>query len=206
MGFFTALGLDNAIKSTAGLIRQFIEDIDKTAPLVTSYEPVSQIYLRSQTLTLNYGATDDESGVKALSATLDGQATLLGHDVVNGLSINLLTDLLPGAHTLTVTAVDNAGNTASVPVTFSIIVTAQSIIDDVTYFFSHGAITQDEATSLFKKLKAAAAYRAAGDCKDASGAYQAFIRELVAQSGKKVTPTAATAMTIDAQYLIAHCP
>ena len=206
MGFFTALGLDNAIKSTAGLIRQFIEDIDKTAPLVTSYEPVSQIYLRSQTLTLNYGATDDESGVKALSATLDGQATLLGHDVVNGLSINLLTDLLPGAHTLTVTAVDNAGNTASVPVTFSIIVTAQSIIDDVTYFFSHGAITQDEATSLFKKLKAAAAYRAAGDCKDASGAYQAFIRELIAQSGKKVTPTAATAMTIDAQYLIAHCP
>jgi hypothetical protein len=91
-------------------------------------------------------------------------------------------------------------------VTFSIIVTAQSIKDEVKYFRSIGAITQDEATSLLQKLNAAALYRARHDCKDANTIYRNFINELRAQTAKKVTAQAANILIADAQYLIAHCP
>jgi len=209
MGFFTALGLDNAVKATAGLIRQFIEDVDKTPPAVTIVQPTATSYPHSGTLTLNYSAaTDDESGVKSVTVTLDGNTTVGGHGLASGQSINLLTELAAlGNHTFTVTAVDNAGNVASPSVTFSIIVTPQSIMQDVSYFLSTGDITvNNEGISLLKKLQAAAAYRIAGDCKDASAAYLDFIDEVSSQSGKKVSAKAATIMIVDARYLISHCP
>jgi hypothetical protein len=126
--------------------------------------------------------------------------------VANGLVVKLLTELTLGTHTFNVNAVDNVDNADTSTVTFSIIVTAQSIIAEVKYFRSIGAIAQDEATSLIQKLNAAAAYRAKHDCKDASAAYHNFINELRAQTGKKVTAQAASILIADAQYLIAHCP
>ena len=63
-----------------------------------------------------------------------------------------------------------------------------------------------KTSSLLQKLNASAAYRARGDCKDANIVYKAFVHELQAQSGKKVTVQAATILITDAQYLIAHCP
>jgi hypothetical protein len=102
--------------------------------------------------------------------------------------------------------VDNLGNAGTSTVTFSIVVTADSIKDDVRYFHSIGAITQDEATSLLSKLNSAAKARAKGDCANAATIYTSFISELQAQSGKKVSAQAATIMIADAQYLIAHCP
>ena len=72
---------------------------------------------------------------------------------------------------------------------------------------SNGAITfPNGANSLRKKLEAAAAFRAAGDCGKAAAAYQAFINELMAQTGKKVTAAAASILIADAQYLMTHCP
>ncbi len=209
MGVFTALALDNAIKSTAGLIRQFIEDVDKTPPAVTIAQPAATTYPHSGMLTLNYSAaTDDESGVKSPdAATLDGNTTVGGHGLATGQPINLLTELTVGDHTFKVLAVDNAGNVASPSVTFSIVVTAASIMDDVRYYLSTGDVNVNNGgNSLLQKLKAAAAYRAAGDCKDANDVYQAFINELKAQSGKKVSRTSAAVMIADAQYLMEHCP
>jgi len=55
-------------------------------------------------------------------------------------------------------------------------------------------------------LNAAAAARARGNCSTAANLYQAFIQEVQALSGKKINPTAAQIMILDAQYLIAHCP
>jgi hypothetical protein len=208
MGFFTALGLDNAIKATAGLIRRFIEDVDKTPPTLAIAQPAATTYPHSGTLTLNYSApTDAESGVKSVTVTLDGKTTTGGHGLASGQAINLLTELTVGNHTFTVMAVDNAGNTASPSVTFSIVVTPASLIADLQYFLSTGDITfKNEANSLLQKLNAAAAYRAAGDCKHANDVYQSFINELNAQSGKTVSAASAAIMIADAQYLIAHCP
>jgi len=185
--------------------------LDATAPVATITEPVAKQYLHSDFFTINYSVTDGSgSGVKSAVPDIDGQTTL--HDgtttvtVANGLPVKLLTELTLGTHTFNVNSVDNVENADTATVTFSIIVTAQSIIAEVKYFRSIGAITQDEATSLLQKLNAAAAYRAKHDCKDANATYQAFINELRAQSGKKVTAQAAAIMIADAQYLIAHCP
>jgi hypothetical protein len=122
MGFFTALELDNAVKSVAGLIRQFIEDVDKTAPVASVKSPAAATYLHTDILTLQYSPPfDDESGVKSVTPTLDGNLAVGGHGLQSGQAIRLLTELPVGTHTFTVTAVDNAGNTSAPALTFSII-------------------------------------------------------------------------------------
>ena len=185
--------------------------LDTTAPVATIIAPVAKQYVHSDTFTISYSVTDGSgSGVKSAVPDIDGQTTL--HDgtitvtVANGLTVKLLTELTLGTHTFNVSSEDNVGNADTDTVTFSIIVTAQSIIDEVRYFRSVGAITQDEATSLLQKLNAAARYRAKHDCKDANMTYRNFINELRAQRGKKVTAQAANILIADAQYLIAHCP
>jgi len=185
--------------------------LDTTAPMTTINEPVAKQYLHSDSFTINYTISDGMgSGVQSDVPDIDGQTTL--HDgttvvtVANGLPVKLLTELALGTHTFNVNAVDNVDNDSTTTVTFSIIVTAQSIKDEVKYFRSIGAITQDEATSLLQKLNAAAAYRARHDCKNANTTYRNFISELRAQTGKKVTAQAASILIADAQYLIVHCP
>src|SRR5262249_61458103 len=144
--------------------------------------------------------------VKSVAATLDGDTMVEGHDLASGQTINLL-DLTLGDHTFAVTAVDNAGNIAAPSVTFSIVVTPQSIIDDVSYFLStHDITVTNAANSLLKKLQAAAARRAVGNCVAANGVYQAFINAVDAQTGKNISAGSATILITDAQYLIAHCP
>jgi hypothetical protein len=142
MGFFTTLGLDNAVKATAGLIRRFIEDVDTTAPSVAITSPVATTYLHNGTLTLGYSdPIDDESGVKSFTVTLDGSPMLGNQPLGNGRVINLLTEMLPGDHTFALNATDNAGNVAAPSVTFSIIVTPASLMADVNYFLSTHDIT-----------------------------------------------------------------
>jgi hypothetical protein len=92
-------------------------------------------------------------------------------------------------------------------VPFIIIVTPDSIKDDVNQFLAMGAIKNDgEANSLLAKLNAGADARARGECDTAANNYSAFINELTAQSGKGVDSNAADIMIADAQYLITHCP
>ena len=183
--------------------------LDNTAPTITITQPAATQYPHSTILTLDYSVVDGQgSGVASFTPTMDGATALPdGHGLQSGPpAINFLTEMTLGTHVFSISALDNLRNASTSSVTFSIVVTAESIKDDVKYFLSIGAITQDDATSLLQKLNAAAAYRAAGDCKDADATYQAFINELRAQSGKKVSAQAAAIMIADAQYLITHCP
>ena len=94
---------------------------DTTAPVITINAPTATTYLHPNFLTLDFSAVDGAdgttpsfaapSGVKTLVATLDGVT------VVNGQVIDLYT-LALGDHTLTVTATDFYGNTATKSVTF----------------------------------------------------------------------------------------
>jgi len=186
-----------------------INVVDTTSPVVTITAPTASQYAHSDALTLNYSVTDFGSGVNIVSvtATMDGSTTLAGHGLANDQKINLLTELALGQHTFTVAAEDNAGNSATQSVTFSIIATPESIDDDVSQSITTGQITEKNwSKSLLGKLDAAAAARANGDCATASSYYNAFIKELRAQSGKKVDPTTAQILIADAQYLMTHCP
>ena len=180
---------------------------DTNPPAITINQPTATNYTHNATIVLDYSAMDLEgSGTKSVTAQMDGMSTLAGHGLASGQQIKLLTEMMTGQHTFTVTAVDYVGNSGSKSVTFYIIVTPQSIMDDVQQFLAAGKITQDEGTSLLAKLNAAAKARAKGNCANAATIYQSFIGEVQSLSGKKIDPTAAAILIADAQYLISHCP
>lgn len=179
---------------------------DTTPPVIAISQPASTTYVHSATLTLNYTVTDVCTGVKTFTPTIDGSTTLAGHGLLSTQMINLLTELSLGPHTFSISAVDNAGNADASSVIFTIIVTPDSIKNDVTQFLAAGKIKNSGlANSLLAKLDAAAKARAGGNCATAANIYQAFINEVNAQSGKGIDATAAAIMIADAQYLIAHC-
>jgi len=183
--------------------------LDTTAPVITIAQPTATAYGHSATLTLSYSANDGSgSGVASVAATMDGGATLPGGvGLQSGQPINLLTELALGTHVFSITSTDNMNNTSTSSVTFTVIVTPDSIKGDVSQFLGAVKIKNNgEANSLLAKLNAAANARAAGRCDTANNIYQAFINELSAQSGKGVDAAAAAIMIADAQYLMAHCP
>jgi hypothetical protein len=183
--------------------------LDNTAPVTSIVQPQSTTYLHSATLTLSYSSSDGGgSGVASVTRTMDGSTTLpSGAGLQNGQPINLLTELPLGAHTFNVKPVDKLGNTGSTSVTFTIIVTPNSIKNDVGQLRQSNAIKNSgEANSLLAKLEAGRLQRVSGNCAAAGSIYQTFIDELNTQSGTSVDAAAALIMIADAQFLIAHCP
>jgi hypothetical protein len=182
--------------------------VDKKPPVIAIVAPTATQYTHSSTLTLNYSVTDGiGSGVGSVTPTMNGSGTVGGSTIVNGLAINLLTALPLGSNTFAVGAADNVGNTNSASVTFTIIVTAQSMIDDVNQFKTSGAISDPAVYSgLLDKLNQAASARSKGQCKTANNVYSAFINQVLGQIGKGITPAAGAILIADAQYLMAHCP
>jgi hypothetical protein len=182
--------------------------LDNTAPIATVTAPTATEYTHSDTFTIQYVVSDGTgSGVKSQTPDIDGLSTLKdGTPVGNHQTVSLLTALDVGSHTFNVRSTDNLDNHGIQSVTFSIIVTADSIKADVNEFVVSGAIDANLAKSLLAKLNGAAQARARGDCTTAANIYNAFVQELQAQIGKGVTAQAAAIMTADAQYLIQHCP
>jgi ElaB/YqjD/DUF883 family membrane-anchored ribosome-binding protein len=158
-------------------------NIDKTAPTVTITSPTSASYLNTTQLPITWTATDALSGVASQSATFDSVA------ITNGQSITLLNQTI-GTHTVTVTATDNASNVKATSVTFAITVTATSLSNTIDSLLASGGITSSGiANSLKAKLPSQ---------------LNAFINELNAQRGKKITESAYQTLLAAAQYLQAH--
>jgi hypothetical protein len=169
---------------------------DVTPPTITINEPVAKDYLHSETIVLDFNAVDTESGVASISAMLDGVA------VENGDSIMLFT-LSLGQHTLTVTAVDHAENSATETVEFNVIATIDSLIGLVEKLYDLGYIDDEGVESgLLDKLYAAQDKIETGNSKTAKNILNAFINQLKAQSGKHITPEAADILINDAQHVI----
>jgi hypothetical protein len=182
--------------------------LDNTPPVSTVVVPAATRYVHSDLLTLDYSASDGAgSGVASTTASLDGSTTLNGHGLASGQVINLLTEMSIGPHSFTVEGVDRVSNRGVAAVAFTIVVTPDSIQQDVTLFLAAGLIKNGGiANSLLSKLSGAADARARGKCGTAANKYESFINELEAQAGKGVAAAAATIMIGDAQYLIANCP
>lgn len=179
---------------------------EKFPPAITIVQPAATQYLHSGVLTLDYSVADTGCGVATVTALLDGLPMLAGHGLASGQAIPLLTELSLGDHTFIVEATDNAGNPSTASVTFTIVVTPESIENDVEEFLALGAIRPALANSLLAKLAAAARARERGNCTAAGSIYGAFVNELEAQAGKGVDAAAAAIMIGDAEYLVAHCP
>jgi len=181
--------------------------VDKKAPVIAIVEPMATEYTHSDTMVLDYSVTDGGSGVHTVNATMDGDTMLAGEGLSSGRAILLLTTLALGDHTFEVGADDNVGNVSPTEsVTFSIVVTPESMIEAISIFEGLGDIAPVLSKSLLAKLRAAAVKFHAGDCMTAANLYSAFIHEVEAQRNKKITSFAADILITDAQYLIANCP
>jgi len=203
VNFYSADGLNNQEGEQTRVIV-----LDTTPPVISITAPTGAAqYTHSATLTLDYTVSDQPgSGVGQVTPKMDGFTTIAGYGLSSGQVINLLTELAVGTHTFTIDAADKLGNASSSSAAFEIIVTADSIKEDVTQFLSMGRIKNaGQANSLTAKLNAAANARASGNCKTAANNYSAFINELQAQRGNGIDAAAADVMIADAQYLIAHC-
>jgi 2',3'-cyclic-nucleotide 2'-phosphodiesterase/3'-nucleotidase len=174
---------------------QFVTDTE--APSITIMSPEAKTYLHSGTLTIDFEATDAGTGIRSAEADIDGMA------VVDGQVIDLLT-LSLGNHTLTVTATDDAWNTAVATVTFTVEATISSLRALVDGFHASGDISKaGTAKSLASKVDAAQKLIDAGKTRAAINQLKAFISEVKAQTGKSITPEAAAVLVAEARAVIA---
>ncbi|MBI5944260.1 MAG: 5'-nucleotidase C-terminal domain-containing protein [Chloroflexi bacterium] len=173
----------------------FITDV--TPPSITITAPTASTYLHPASLTLDFSAADDIAGVKQIEGLLDGEA------VITGQTIDLYT-LALGDHTLTVNAVDKAGNASTQSVTFSITATIDSLKTAVTNFYQDGSISNKGTyKSLMEKLNAASK---STKPEVTSALLNAFILEVKSQSGRRITSQAADLLIADAKWVIIHLP
>jgi hypothetical protein len=181
--------------------------VDMKPPSIVITQPTATAYPNSSTLTLYYTVTDGGSGVATVAPTMNGSSKVGGSTITNGLAINLLTALPLGSNTFTINAADNVGNKSSSSVTFTIIVTPESIIQAVDQFYASGAIrSSGTATVLTLPLNRALAARNSGQCSSSDYFYGLFIGDVRQLTGSQITPAAAAILIADAQYLETHCP
>jgi 5'-nucleotidase/UDP-sugar diphosphatase len=177
----------------------FLEEPDDEAPTITISSPQAKNYLHTDSLTLNFSAEDTGgSGLKVVWADLDGAP------VTSGQVIDLFTMAL-GDHTLTVHAMDRAGNEAMKSVTFTVIATTGSLKAALDRFYAEGKIDNAGVyNALLKKLENSGASSKKEHMLAAAGQLQAFINEVQAQSGQHITEMAAGMLIADAEWILAH--
>jgi cytochrome c len=131
--------------------------IDATKPTVLiSGIADRKIYGDSQDLKISWQAVDSTSGVKTVTGTLDGQAYRSG-------TLQALYELSLGTHSLSVTAVDRAGNQTVQTVTFGIDTSTRDIANLVDRFRAVGWLSQAGANKLQAQLTKARKAEASGN-------------------------------------------
>jgi hypothetical protein len=170
--------------------------IDATAPVVTIASPEARDYLHSDTLTLAFAAADSLSGLQNVAAAVDATT------VQDTQSIPLV--LLPlGAHTVTVSATDAAGNVVTRSVSFRVVATIDSLMSLVNFYADGGYVDDSRRKSLLSKLSDAQAALARGNLSAAAGDVRDFIDQCAAQSGRGISTDTALVLIADGQSVLA---
>ncbi|MBD0384505.1 discoidin domain-containing protein [Paenibacillus sp. WST5] len=167
--------------------------LDPTAPQVTIAGEAS--YTIDQAIRITCSAVDTVSGVTYSPC---------GAPIVDVKAYTLE----PGVHTVTAEAQDAAGHSGSAEHSYSVVATFDSL-SALTGTFSQetGASGwQGMAASLQQKLADAKAKAAAGKGEEARNMLQAFIHEVNAQSGKKLSGEQAAVLIRWAQWLHDETP
>jgi kumamolisin len=181
--------------------------VDRKPPTIIINQPAATTYTHSSTLTLNYTVNDYGSGVHSFTPTMNGSTTVGGGGLSSGTAINLLTELPLGPNTFKISATDNVGNSDSPSVTFTIIVTPQSIINDVNEFVASHGMSRDVGAVLLGELEGAMRPYNAGQCRPADIMYSTFISTVQFMTqARGITARDASILVADARYLISHCP
>ncbi|WP_158299203.1 polysaccharide lyase family 8 super-sandwich domain-containing protein [Paenibacillus antri] len=158
--------------------------LDRTAPEIDFGIIPNAVYSNTGELTLQVSVTDQGSGADA------GQTVIMldGLPAEPDAAIPLYR-LPPGAHTLTVSASDRAGNTSSGAVTFYTETSLQALKELVERFAETGAIeNRGIAVSLLQKLEAES--------------LQSFVNEANALRGKHIATEEAEILIRNGIYLL----
>lgn len=150
-------------------------DLRDTTPPAITFAGNQGTYALDDTVAITCSASD-WSGIASLTCTGGtGSAASFG----------------PGTHTVTATATDNAGNSATATTTFTVTAT----IDGLSRLTAQLVTDHGILRSLQAKLDAAAASRARGNETAVRNQLVAFVRELSAQRGKKISGADATLLS-----------
>lgn len=172
--------------------------LDATAPTITITSPGDgATYATDATPALTVTVTDDGSGVASSSATLDGTAMPLDGTIDAFY-------LMPGLHTVTVTATDAIGNTATSSVTFRVRATAASLLANLDRARSLGLVPDAKVyKGLRDKLVAAQAAHLREQHATEWHQLEAFVSQLEAQAGQGIDRATALRFIAYAQDLVA---
>jgi len=171
---------------------------DTVGPAITVNAPQAKAYLNSDPLTLDFSVTDNIAGVKWVDPVLDGA------EAANGQVVKLYMLPAGSSHTLDLTAMDKAYNTANKSVTFTVGTNIQSMMSVVTNVYNDQLITSaDVYKGLLDKLTAAANAR---NRSTKINQLNAFISQVQSQSGKKINGETASLLITDARWQIANLP
>jgi len=154
---------------------------DVTPPTIT-YSSHAATYTVDEHVSITCTATDGESGLASdTCAPIDGDAYTFGL----------------GPHTYSVTATDNAGNSASASTSFTVTVTFGSLGNLTRRFVTNSKV----ADGLLADLRNAAQARANGKTKQANEWLTEYRNGVQAQVGKSVTAEHASILIVLSQTL-----
>jgi DNA-binding beta-propeller fold protein YncE len=160
-------------------------NVDKTAPaIIVSGIQNGATYEFGLVPAAGYTVSDAYSGVATSSGTLGGG---------DGMGL--------GAFTYSVTASDNAGNSATVTTAYTVIATPTGTIAVVDQLVDTGAVTGAEAAILTDMLTAALA---APNTQSQANKLNAMINHINAKTGKDITADAAAILINAANHIIKH--
>ncbi len=173
--------------------------LDTTPPTITYTSPADgQEFDTDDFSAIGYTVADDGAGVANHSVAFDGQPAQNG-DVLD------MFFLMPGKHTLVVTAADNVNNTATKPLVFEVHATRESLLSNVDRAWQLRLITDEKVyKGLRDEAVAANQAHSRGQHEKAEwNIWEGFIEQLEAQRGKGMDAATANRFIAYARDLIA---
>src|SRR5688572_5963266 len=182
--------------------------LDTTAPVISCVSPpFGRQFDSDDTVTVDYDITDGAigSGVASSSATVDGFSVLPGVvSTADNASLDL-SQFYPGTRTVAIATADNLQHGSSLNCTFVVRATAASLQTNVQAARKQGLITSDTVmNSLLDTLRIAERQHRRGQHPTEWNALEAFISQLMAQSGKAVDPALAARLIAFARDIIVN--
>lgn len=190
-----AMGTDGTLYTTSssGRLTAFSVNAvpDTQPPQIVINAPTDTV---TTTASINVTITD----ISDYTVTYKIDGTTLS-SAQNGDELDL-TYLTAGQHTFSVTAVDTAGNSATVSSQFTYQPTAQTISETMAQMYADGAITQ-LGSSLNTKLAQAQAYIDSGSIDQATRTLDSLYNQVQAQIDIHITASAGTILLNQIRYL-----
>ena len=129
----------NSVGNTDAIVAHDTLVMDNESPTVSITHPRSGSEIRSSSITFSWNGLDEISGIGHYEVRLDQSSWIITGDSVT----RSFTQISDGSHTLTVMAVDNAGNYKEAQIKFTVntsLIGGPGWVDDITVFGGLGIV------------------------------------------------------------------